>query len=211
MHYLLYFIDIISFVSLTLIWIFLLCITGLIKDIGKTFKIVFRRKEEYSMIELKRASMALDTAIISLYLTGAFLVFVKAIMMLHRLDDTASLGPFIASVFLVIFYGILLNIVLFPFKIKINKLIISFMDENETEYINSEVDLAQRIFYRLKSHGLTDREAEVARLVSNGISNKEIAKELYISETTVKKHLTHIFEKMNLDNRDSLTKFIKEI
>jgi DNA-binding NarL/FixJ family response regulator len=48
---------------------------------------------------------------------------------------------------------------------------------------------------------LTDRELEVFRLVARGLSNAEIGQELYISETTVKTHITHILQKLNLRDR----------
>ena len=48
---------------------------------------------------------------------------------------------------------------------------------------------------------LTERELDVFRAVARGLSNPEIAKELYISETTVKTHITHILQKLNLRDR----------
>jgi DNA-binding NarL/FixJ family response regulator len=48
---------------------------------------------------------------------------------------------------------------------------------------------------------LTTREQEVFRLIANGLSNTEIGQELYISETTVKTHVTHILQKLNLRDR----------
>ena len=48
---------------------------------------------------------------------------------------------------------------------------------------------------------LTAREQEVFRLIANGLSNTEIAQELYISDTTVKTHVTHILQKLNLRDR----------
>jgi DNA-binding NarL/FixJ family response regulator len=48
---------------------------------------------------------------------------------------------------------------------------------------------------------LTAREREVFRLIANGLSNTEIAQELYISDTTVKTHITHILQKLNLRDR----------
>ena len=48
---------------------------------------------------------------------------------------------------------------------------------------------------------LTGREREIFRLIANGLSNAEIAQELYISETTVKTHVTHVLQKLNLRDR----------
>ena len=48
---------------------------------------------------------------------------------------------------------------------------------------------------------LTAREQEVFRLIANGLSNTEIAQELYISDATVKSHITHILQKLDLRDR----------
>lgn len=48
---------------------------------------------------------------------------------------------------------------------------------------------------------LTRREAEIGLLVLNGYSNMQIAETLYIAETTVKKHLSHIYEKTGTTGR----------
>lgn len=63
---------------------------------------------------------------------------------------------------------------------------------------------AEDIYYKFRELGLTQREAEIARLAKNGLSNKEIAEEMYIAESTVKKHMSHIFEKLVLTNRENL-------
>jgi len=48
---------------------------------------------------------------------------------------------------------------------------------------------------------LSERERDVFRLMTHGLSNAEIGKQLYISETTVKTHVTHILQKLNLRDR----------
>lgn len=48
---------------------------------------------------------------------------------------------------------------------------------------------------------LTDRELEVLKLVATGMNNRDIAKELFISENTVKNHVRNILEKLQLHSR----------
>ena len=48
---------------------------------------------------------------------------------------------------------------------------------------------------------LTERELEVFRLIARGLSNAEIGRELHISDTTVKTHITHILQKLDLRDR----------
>ena len=48
---------------------------------------------------------------------------------------------------------------------------------------------------------LTDREMEVLRLVAKGMNNRDIAKQLFISENTVKNHIRNILEKLQLHSR----------
>jgi DNA-binding NarL/FixJ family response regulator len=48
---------------------------------------------------------------------------------------------------------------------------------------------------------LTEREHEILRLIATGLSNAEIGHKVYISETTVKTHVTHILQKLGLRDR----------
>ena len=51
--------------------------------------------------------------------------------------------------------------------------------------------------------GLSIRELEVLQLMANGLRNREIAAQLYLSEVTVKTHASHIFRKLGKTNRTS--------
>ncbi|PWB49537.1 MAG: DNA-binding response regulator [Anaerolineales bacterium] len=54
------------------------------------------------------------------------------------------------------------------------------------------------------SNELTEREIEVLRLVATGSNNREIAQKLFISEKTVKTHVSNILGKLNLEQRTQL-------
>jgi len=59
----------------------------------------------------------------------------------------------------------------------------------------------QAVAARTQLEALTDREREVAVAVAQGLSNAEIAKLLFMSEATVKAHVSHVLAKLNLTNR----------
>ena len=58
---------------------------------------------------------------------------------------------------------------------------------------------------RRLAEALTPREIEVARLVAEGLRNKEVAQRLGIGEGTVKVHLHRVYEKLAVDGRLELT------
>lgn len=58
--------------------------------------------------------------------------------------------------------------------------------------------------YEENLNSLTPREVEVLNEVRQGLSNKEIARKLYITEHTVKKHITSILSKLDMKNRKDL-------
>jgi DNA-binding NarL/FixJ family response regulator len=52
--------------------------------------------------------------------------------------------------------------------------------------------------------GLTPREADVVRLVARGLNNRQVAKEMFVSEATVKTHLNHVLAKLAMQDRAAL-------
>jgi diguanylate cyclase (GGDEF)-like protein/PAS domain S-box-containing protein len=84
------------------------------------------------------------------------------------------------------------------------------VEQNElaaTNFVNlTEVDQNQEILNialtRTKEmYSISSREMDVFKLIVNGLSNKEISNELFISEHTVKNHITHIFQKLTVNDR----------
>jgi DNA-binding NarL/FixJ family response regulator len=55
--------------------------------------------------------------------------------------------------------------------------------------------------------GLTDRELSILRLVAEGLSNLDIASRLYVTEQTVKFHLSNIYRKLGVGNRTEATRY----
>ncbi|MCA4134227.1 response regulator transcription factor [Arthrobacter sp. M4] len=63
--------------------------------------------------------------------------------------------------------------------------------------------VASRLFQQLRNPDelLTPREAELLSLLTQGLSNRELGKRLFISEATVKTHLAHIYAKLGVETR----------
>lgn len=59
-----------------------------------------------------------------------------------------------------------------------------------------------------KIRSLTKRELEVLKLIANGCSNRKISEELSISERTVKNHISHIFKKIDVEDRTQAAVFV---
>lgn len=89
----------------------------------------------------------------------------------------------------------------------------SMIEENITESSiaqeQEEVPSKEIYIKFADAYILTKRETQIGYLVFSGYTNQQIAEELYISETTVKKHLTHIYEKTQVSGRKELNSKIK--
>lgn len=67
-----------------------------------------------------------------------------------------------------------------------------------------EVDAAQ-----LSKLGISKREFEILQLINDGLSNQQIADKLFVSENTVKKHISNLFFKMDVERRTEAIKKAK--
>jgi len=66
-----------------------------------------------------------------------------------------------------------------------------------------DIDKARREFQ------LSKREAEVVRLICQGLANREIAENLFISEFTVKGHIKNVMKKMRAGSRNEIVTLLK--
>lgn len=72
--------------------------------------------------------------------------------------------------------------------------------------------VAARIMGRIQNPApsLSSREIQILGLLATGMPNRQIAKDLFISEATVKTHLVHIYEKLGVDNRTAAISTARE-
>ncbi len=71
-------------------------------------------------------------------------------------------------------------------------------------------DTTRTMRHDVQPEVLSPREQQVAIMVAQGATNREIAEELFISEHTVKIHLGHILEKLNLRNRQQIAAYVAD-
>ena len=63
---------------------------------------------------------------------------------------------------------------------------------------------------RQRELGITARELEILELIAQGLSNREIAEKLFVSENTVKTHSSRLFDKLNAKRRTQAAQLGKE-
>jgi len=81
----------------------------------------------------------------------------------------------------------------------------------EKEYAAQAVErlLQQEAGNKQLARALTPRELQVAQMTARGMHNKDIAEKLSITEGTAKLHLHHIYQKLNLDGRMALVRYLQ--
>src|SRR5829696_9872474 len=62
---------------------------------------------------------------------------------------------------------------------------------------------------RIEALGITPRELEVLQLIAEGLSNKEMAERLFVSENTVKTHASRVFDKLGASRRTQAVQMAK--
>jgi len=78
------------------------------------------------------------------------------------------------------------------------------MEENILDSLTKKIDIASYGAEGFDPSGYSERELEIIKAVADGLSNKEIASRLYISEGTVKNYITSILAREDLSHRTAL-------
>ncbi|GAA0709080.1 two-component system response regulator NarL [Paraclostridium ghonii] len=100
-------------------------------------------------------------------------------------------------------------------KFGIDGYVLDICDEDDFKYIINKVMRGKKFFgadllenytpiNEIKYSHLTRKEESIMEFISKGLSNKSIAKELNVTEYTIKKHVTSILYKLNLKNRQDI-------
>lgn len=201
------YIDPPSFLFISFLTLLALVFTGLGKHFCKGIRLAFSKKiNGVSRMELQKAISAIKFTKNIVFLEAGLMVTICFVDMLYRMDSPATIGPALSYSGLSFFYALIFASFLACVQGRLDGFLISYMEEPVGEDAQNE---NQTIYFKLRAIGLTDREAEVARLVSCDLTNKEIGQMLYISDTTVKKHITHILDKTRLEDREKLSGMIK--
>ena len=192
-------------------FVLVMSVTGIWKDFVNGFRLVSSSGKGITRMELQKAANAMKSARKIVVLESVIVISLSFVDLLYRVTASLSfLGPSLRLILLSVAYSSIFSLVVIPLGVRLENMAISFMEGGDEEQEESSEKDGMTMYFRLRAMGLTDREAEVARLVCCGLSNKEIGQLLYISDTTVKKHMTHILEKIGCDSRESLTEKVKE-
>lgn len=140
-------------------------------------------------------------ALIAGYIEAFMFLFVR----LRQFDATwEELLPMIALDMRPVFYGFVLYVILSDGD-KMGREAFSYNDSaHKGVYYDNESHVMSEEKKQPDFSCLTRREKQVAELLQKGLSNREIGEELYISETTVKRHVSNILEKLGLESRKDL-------
>ena len=116
---LMWYLDFPSLFLILLLTIPMLFATGLFCDFLRGFSIAVSRKKEYTMIEMKRALLALHTTMKLVSCIAILVTIVTIVLILVTLDTPEALGPNMAVACLVPLYAVMIDVILLIFHAKV--------------------------------------------------------------------------------------------
>lgn len=123
--------DTMSFIFLLVLTIPVMLSAGLLKDLNNAFRLIFGRKKEAALLEMKRARLAVDTMIRTVFYSSVFVMILQIVVMLHNMSEPSLLGPIISVALLTLFYAVIISILLLPIGAKLEQRILEYMSSCE--------------------------------------------------------------------------------
>ena len=133
-------------------------------------------------------------------LSGSFVTVVKLVILISAIERNLTAGSDAYSTYTITAFLMMVFVNFRPmlFGILIKLLLIPFEKKQTGTSVSQSSETSDRFAV------LSPREKEVARLAARGYSNAQIAEELFISIETVKRHMSTIFEKLQIKSRTEL-------
>lgn len=133
-------------------------------------------------------------------LSGSFVTVVKLVILISAIERNLTAGSDVYSAYTITAFLMMVFVNFRPmlFGILIKLLLIPFEKKQAGTSVTQSSETPDRFAV------LSPREKEVARLAARGYSNAQIAEELFISIETVKRHMSTIFEKLQIKSRTEL-------
>ena len=130
--------DAMSLLLLIVLVIPIMLSTGLLKDLNQAFRLVFGKKNEASMLEMKRAKLAVDTMIKVSVGSGIFIAVMQIFAILHYMATPQFMGSAISVALLTVLYAVVVSLLLYPVGAKIEKRILEYMPSDAESGVEEE-------------------------------------------------------------------------
>lgn len=121
------FMDSASILFLLVLVIPLMLSSGLLKDLNNAIRLLFGKKKVTSLLELKRAKLAVDMLIKVSFCSSILVTMMELVAILHTMSDLAKLGPMISVTILTILYAAVIALLFLPIGAQLAQRILEYM------------------------------------------------------------------------------------
>lgn len=136
------FMDSASILFLLVLVIPLMLSSGLLKDLNNAIRLVFGKRKAASLLELKRAKLAVDMLIRVSFCSSILVTMMEMVAILHTMSDAANLGPMISVTILTILYAAVIALLFLPIGAQLAQRILEYMPSDPEGQGSSEPALS---------------------------------------------------------------------
>lgn len=152
-------------------------------------------------------------------LLGAGYVILLTFLLLYQAGALGERREWRVATLMTLFLGVALAVVLALYFRASDQIRRQEQTEGQRQPIEEKVSLENRSYEEIyaaflkamERYAVSERELEVAWLLYRGYTNRQIGEELYIAETTVKKHVSHIYQKMDVQSRKEFRAYVQNL